>query len=137
MVMSSELQQVESLLFQVLPDPRGFANRVLEQMLDRLVTESPVARPVTIVQMPAQDRNDRIILLAAALGACECWGDDPDCGICGGAGSSGWTDPDEELYREYVRPALHKAGMASPAFSTSQPDGTAPQEFKEGEHDAA
>jgi hypothetical protein len=125
---ASELQQVESLVFRALPDPRGFANRVLEQILDRLVTESPIAQPVTVVQVPAQDRTDRIILLAAALGACECWGDDLDCGVCGGAGSSGWTDPDQDLYREYVRPAAHKAGMASTSFTNSQPNGTARQD---------
>src|SRR3954467_7081479 len=32
--------------------------------------------------------------LAAALGACQCWGEQPDCANCDGSGSPGWVRPD-------------------------------------------
>jgi hypothetical protein len=36
--------------------------------------------------------------VAAALGACpRCWGEDPRCRDCGGAGASGLLAPDHEL----------------------------------------
>jgi hypothetical protein len=130
----SELQQVETLLFRAMPDPRGFANRVVAQLLERLATESPSAHPVTLYQTPVQDRSDRVVLLAAALGACECWGVDPGCDFCAGAGSSGWTDPDDALYREYVEPAVHRAGSVRSTFTNSHPDGMAPEERTDGGH---
>ena len=124
----SELQQLESLLARVLPDPRRFGNKVLEQLLDRLVAQSPAARPGTVVQATAEARSDRNIVLAAALGACECWGHDPACALCGGAGSSGWTEPDEDLYTEYVRPAVQRelsGGGPASISSRPNPDGAA------------
>lgn len=125
----SELQQLESLLFRALPDPRGFADRVLEQLLDRLAADPSPARSVTVVTEAAQHLSDRDALLAAALGACECWGDDSDCAVCGGDGVSGWTEPDDELYATYVRPAVRRrAGTVSSAGMDSRPDRAAAQE---------
>jgi hypothetical protein len=49
---------------------------------------------------------DRDNLLAAALGACVCWGQRAECPICNGAGTPGWALPDEQLYTVYVRPAV-------------------------------
>jgi hypothetical protein len=49
---------------------------------------------------------DRNSSLAGALGACDCWGDVPDCPICGGAGRPGWATPHRELFAAYVDPAL-------------------------------
>lgn len=43
--------------------------------------------------------------LAGALGACDCWGEDPACPVCQGAGQAGWAQPDPQLYETYVRPA--------------------------------
>ncbi len=48
------------------------------------------------------------VLLAAALGACECWGLRAECHICQGQGSAGWTQPDPELFEEFVRPAISR-----------------------------
>jgi hypothetical protein len=46
------------------------------------------------------------LLLAGALGACECWGLRADCDLCRGHGSAGWTEPIPELFDEFVGPAL-------------------------------
>jgi hypothetical protein len=122
----SELQQVETLLLQALPDPRGFAGRVMEQLLDRLVNESPGERPVAVAQATTHDGGDLSVVLAGALGACECWGDDPDCSSCSGVGSAGWMQPDEGLYAEYVAPAVRRmADTATAPFTDDQPTSAA------------
>lgn len=47
--------------------------------------------------------------LAAALGACYlCWGRDPACVQCLGAGRPGWNEPDERLFRRLVGPAIRR-----------------------------
>jgi hypothetical protein len=126
---SSELEQLESLIYQALPDPRGFADRVLGELASRLTTGSPVVQPVPLVQGAVEDLDDIRILLTAALGACECWGQDPDCDLCDGAGSSGWTAPDEDLYTEYVVPAVRRrADTAGAANTTSRADPAASDE---------
>lgn len=52
-----------------------------------------------------RERND---LLAAALGACcLCWGHDLSCRSCRGRGGPGFCIPDQELFEEYVVPAIH------------------------------
>jgi hypothetical protein len=53
-----------------------------------------------------EDLVDRDRVLAAALGACPCWGQDVDCAVCRGAGTPGWRTPDRQLYAEYVQPAV-------------------------------
>ena len=55
---------------------------------------------------PHQTLVDRDRVLAAALGACLCWGDNIDCAVCQGAGTPGWKTPDQQLYMEYVHPAV-------------------------------
>ena len=46
-------------------------------------------------------------VLAAALGACPlCWGEEPDCDVCGGEGEPGWEAPDRHLFDRLVGPAL-------------------------------
>jgi hypothetical protein len=52
---------------------------------------------------------ERNSVLAAALGACDCWGQHVSCPFCNGVGGPGWTLPDERLFASYVRPALHVA----------------------------
>jgi hypothetical protein len=54
-----------------------------------------------------RERQDR---LAAALGACpDCWGEDPECEVCGGTGTPGSFVPDLRLYRVLVSPACRAA----------------------------
>jgi hypothetical protein len=49
---------------------------------------------------------ERNALLAAALGACDCWGEQPDCPLCQGLGAPGWSRPDRVLFAQYIAPAL-------------------------------
>jgi hypothetical protein len=54
-----------------------------------------------------EELADRNVVLAAALGACNCcWGSTSDCPICAGAGAPGWILPEEQLYIAYVDPAI-------------------------------
>ena len=139
-----ELDEVQALLNKVLPDPAGFAQRLLLQALGRWgqpaaggagtyftdpfrappsfttataedVTDEDVTDEDAAVVLPPVDTN---ILLAAALGACECWGMLPGCELCHGAGVAGWTQPDAELFDEFVRPAV----VAMARFSTAAGD---------------
>ena len=49
---------------------------------------------------------DRNTVLAAALGACDCWGQLANCPFCDGSGRPGWILPNEQLFESYVGPAL-------------------------------
>lgn len=54
---------------------------------------------------PYDELVERNIVVASALGACDCWGDNAHCPICDGEGAPGWLPPDPELFATYVRPA--------------------------------
>jgi len=59
-------------------------------------------------------RNRR---LAYALGACECFGERPDCEACAGGGASGAYRVHTRLFRVLVAPAVEQAqGPGSPSF---------------------
>jgi hypothetical protein len=66
-----------------------------------------------------QELLDRNSALAAALGACDCWGQDRGCPVCGGAGTPGWAPPDERLFAAYVEPAVD-AGRRATRTPTTQ-----------------
>ena len=69
-----------------------------------------------------RQRND---VLAAALGACAlCWGDDEDCGDCGGEGMPGWQEPDPTLFRELVTPAAERRAARRTDGKPSERSGT-------------
>jgi hypothetical protein len=54
--------------------------------------------------------REQYLRVATALGACaRCWGEDPLCRDCGGAGTSGFFAPDHELFLCYVVPAVRRA----------------------------
>jgi len=59
--------------------------------------------PITHVDEQLVERDQA---LAAALGACDCWGEDIRCHICQGEGGPGWLLPDRQLFATYVFPAL-------------------------------
>jgi len=63
---------------------------------------------------PAYDDElaDRNLTLAAALGACDCWGQDDGCPVCEGVGGPGWLPPDRQLFAAYVYPAMRAIGRA-------------------------
>lgn len=121
----TELDEVQALLDHVLPDPAGFAQRLAMQVVARWggqpagtaarafyanVATDDATRPTTVItpDWAARDEPpvDMSLLLATALGACDCWGMQPDCAACRGHGSVGWTDPDPELFVEFVQPAV-------------------------------
>ena len=145
MVNTAELDEVQSLLEHVLPDPAGYAQRLAMQAMARwgaaagadahafypaatahysagppadvIVRDIVVASDQEHLDEPPIDTN---MLLAAALGACECWGLRVDCDLCLGQGSPGWTHPDPELFDEFVMPAIAKLS-GSTAGSSEQP----------------
>jgi len=121
---ATELDEVQALLERVIPDPAGYAQRLALQVMTRwgqagqphasafytaAETEDVTVGDIVITpdrldaDEPPIDTN---ILLAAALGACECWGLEANCGLCQGQGSAGWTQPDPELFEEFVKPAI-------------------------------
>jgi hypothetical protein len=129
----TELEEVQALLERVLPDPSGFAQRLLLQLMAQFGDSAAPgagasgsaarafytaathenAAASNIVITPEQPDADEApagtnILLAAALGACECWGLRADCDVCQGQGSAGWTEPVPELFDEFIGPAIAK-----------------------------
>jgi hypothetical protein len=127
----TELQDVQALIERVLPDPSGFAQRLLLQLMAQFgQSAEPGANAFSsganafytataeedmtaseIFLAPERESPDEApastnMLLAAALGACECWGLRADCDVCQGRGSAGWTEPVPELFDEFVGPAI-------------------------------
>jgi hypothetical protein len=80
-----------------------------------------------------RERND---LFAAAVGACcLCWGQDLSCRSCRGRGGPGFCIPDENLFDEYIVPAIHtlraqKGKVRSLAPGTVQRPTEAEAQFK-------
>jgi hypothetical protein len=133
---ATELQDIQALLERVLPDPSGFAQRLLLQLMTEFGEsavpgadsygpaasafytaatheDAPTSNIIITPEQPDTDDGDGSlaginILLAAALGACECWGLRAECDLCRGQGSAGWTVPDPELFYEFVGPAIAK-----------------------------
>jgi len=108
---TTELGELEAILERVLPDPRGYAERVFEQIAQRLTTAVPNAEPPVVDSYDNEAYQalvDRNMLLAAAVGACDCWGYEPNCPMCQGAGSAGWARPDDELFTHFVEPAVQR-----------------------------
>lgn len=120
----TELEEVQALLERVLPDPSGYAGRLLKQAMGQwgqvaaptatafytatMAEDFTASETVTKPEQSAADERptDINILLAAALGACECWGLQADCRLCQGLGSAGWIQPEADLFNEFVRPAI-------------------------------
>lgn len=81
-------------------------------------------RPPDVVEVPADGdraaqstRDDELVernsALAAAVGACDCWGEQADCPFCDGDGSAGWVRPDKQLFARYVYPAVRKLRISN------------------------
>jgi hypothetical protein len=131
---ATELQDVQALLERVLPDPSGFAQRLLLQLMTQFgesadpgagsygsaasafytasTREDATTGNIIITpEQPGAGEGDEglastNVLLAAALGACECWGLRAECDRCQGQGWAGWAEPVPELFYEFVGPAI-------------------------------
>jgi hypothetical protein len=124
---------LSTLLGHGMADYLDLAQRMIAQLVDRVGEESFAAgdeAPAERIAAALGNRLARVVLdeeaiavrydvlaernvaLAAALGACDCWGDDPDCAICDGDGRPGWLPPDPQLFAVYVRPVA--ASIARP-----------------------
>ncbi|BCY09110.1 hypothetical protein [Actinoplanes sp. L3-i22] len=132
---------VGGLIGSILANPVGITERVLDETYGRLaesnafgdvtdlapeeivatalgswlarkfVGDQPEAGPSAAEQVTA----DRDRMLAAALGACLCWGRDPGCPVCAGAGTPGWAVPHRELFDLFVDPAVNARARAAGA----------------------
>ncbi|WP_126977837.1 hypothetical protein [Frigidibacter oleivorans] len=68
--------------------------------------------------------GERIALLAAALGACPaCWGEVPDCPLCGGRGTPGHLPPEEASFVHFVMPAVRRLLAGRDQAGDVIPDG--------------
>ena len=122
----NDLDDLEILIERVLPDPMGFVDRVLQQLVGRMSDAAPTTpTSTTVVSSYDADAHERLrehnLVVAAALGACECWGLEDECPQCFGDGRSGWLPPDHQLFDEYVRPAFDRtrAARATHTVNTS------------------
>jgi hypothetical protein len=123
-VTTTDLDDVQDLLRRVLPDPSGFAERLLQQATEKwsgrglgeavpdlanaLGHDTVVVTPSSSDDAPHDVVNECNLLLAAALGACRCWGMQSTCPLCKGCGSSGWVEPEQDLFQEFVGPAVER-----------------------------
>jgi hypothetical protein len=109
-----DLRAVVGGLFE---NPAAALSGLLEQVAVSLLGDDDDTRALTAKVLgaftgPTEDDPaydvllERSMLLAAALGACDCWGEDPACPVCSGAGLAGWRPPDPAAFDVFVAPAL-------------------------------
>ncbi|MEU7864230.1 hypothetical protein [Nonomuraea sp. NPDC049141] len=114
------------LVQRVMANPMGFVETILQQILDQLARDGVFADsdtpPESLVATALGGRLARMVAadgpvehemligrnstFAAAVGACDCWGQDGKCPLCEGAGTPGWVLPDQQLFTTYVYPAV-------------------------------
>ena len=147
----AEVPHLDDLLQSVAADPAGLINGMLARVAGQLMPEATAAndndaQPSDLIASALGDwlartitsgnggqetdsewlshyreLLDRNSALAAALGACECWGQDRSCPVCNGAGIPGWVLPDEGLFAAYVQPAASaRAPVRMPRTRTRQ-----------------
>ena len=136
MTISDTRFDVDSFMAELLADPASMIERVLQQLFgahdfDELIAsafggqfrslqdgggqEEPLVLDSAHDHVSAagiEQMVDRNSLLAAALGACDCWGVDDVCPFCEGFGATGWTRPDRALFAEFVYPAVRALATA-------------------------
>lgn len=91
----------------------ALGDRLAQMIADEDEQLEPEAAPESLTHF--QQLLDRNTTVAAALGACDCWGRHPDCPFCAGAGKPGWALPDERLFAAYVQPAVDALRPRRPA----------------------
>lgn len=109
----SESDPTTALLARYLADRHATAEKAPESVVDERAGERQIAfehlrTHVTELYAELEALRVRNEQLAAAMGACSCWGDEPACSHCGGAGVPGWSAPDVLLLRVYALPALRE-----------------------------
>lgn len=119
----TEQTDLRSFVGEAVDDPMGAINRLGMQLIEQFLGDEQSVQAVTGRLMGlingatadeppyhAQSLYDALVerttVLAAALGACDCWGEMPDCPVCSGAGGAGWMTPDPVAFDVYVAPAL-------------------------------
>jgi hypothetical protein len=110
------------LLGPLAPNAIELVDRVLQQARDQLAGDGASAAGANGSSDQLrhyEELLERNSVLAAALGACDCWGQDVACPFCNGVGGPGWVRPDERLFGSYVRPALH--AVTDPGSSSTIP----------------
>ncbi len=75
----------------------------------------------------------RVALLARALGACDCWGEDPACEHCAGRGRAGAYACNPELFALFVLPAVRASEMQRPHSPAVSPDQEPPKQHPQQE----
>lgn len=93
--------------------------RYLGPMMGDGTQESPLLDYVSAALSHYAELQERNATLAAALGACDCFGESTVCETCHGGGFPGWSVPDEELFSDWVRPALAALARSRSAGGTN------------------
>jgi hypothetical protein len=139
----------ETLVEGPMLDPGALAERVLQQVLQQLaqvaagssdgeaspeelignvvgnwIAQMTGTAPESVDHQPDlaayEALVDRNSALAAAVGACDCWGEDAECPLCEGYGSPAWVRPDPQLFAEYAYPAVRS--LSTPRVSPADHD---------------
>jgi hypothetical protein len=88
-------------------DARGQDIPVIDEERHRRIQRKKrvFRRKILEMQLELEEFRRRNDLFAGALGACsECWGTNPACENCGGAGGPGQYEVDEVLFTQFVAP---------------------------------
>ena len=123
---------MQAILQQYGDDPRVRMIYQLLQVRAQAATAAPtpadtiaeLERKIERLRRAHAELREQYLRVAAGLGACaRCWGDDPRCRYCGGAGTSGFFEPDRELFLCYVLPAVRRVSARADARSTPRAQG--------------
>src|SRR5262245_21108965 len=119
---ASEVEAVRSGDVSRVLQTRLGANPAVRTMLEAMAAnrardaateapQEPVGEPEPLHDA-LRAAHDAVTYLAAMLGACGCWGNDPSCDRCLGRGRPGFRPPhDPKTFLSWVSPALAHLGM--------------------------
>lgn len=92
---------VTDLLMSALADDEDDTE---QREKERLRRRQRAQQRLRRIHQAMQAHARRNAFLAAALGACECWGEDAECRQCGGQGRAGFYEPDPAAFEAIVAP---------------------------------
>jgi hypothetical protein len=110
-LLKQRLQQAEQVDSAVEEDEEPWPELGWDERGPQAPAETHAASSEFAQSAPSSDPlpDPRLLELARALGACVlCFGDAPDCPVCGGLGAPGWALPEPSLFTELVVPALRR-----------------------------